>query len=98
MELYHPSDSVRAEDYGMVRNRTELGDLFPIRVRQIGKKGAQAKANDLMGSQNQNVEKAKIKSRQIESFLVRSFTPPRKGSVLQKDTPSFNRLLFFNLH
>lgn len=78
----------------MVRNRTELGDLFPIRVRQMGNKGPQAKTNNLMGNQNQNVEKEKIKSRQTKSFPVRSFTPPRKGSILQKDmfrdTPSFN--------
>lgn len=68
-----------SQDYRMVRNRTELGDLFPIRVRQMGNKGAQAKANNLMGNQNQNVEKAKIKSRQTKSFPVRSFSPPRKG-------------------
>lgn len=78
MELYHPGDSVRAEDYEMVGNRTKLGDLFPIRVRQMGKKGAQAKANDLMGNQNQNVEKPKMKSRETKSFPVRSFTPPKK--------------------
>lgn len=97
MELYHPSDSARAEDFGMVRNRTELGDLFPIRGRQMGNKGAQAKANNLVGNQNRNVEKAKIKSRQTKSFPVRSFILQEKESVLQKDmfrdTPTFNGIV-----
>lgn len=88
----------------MIRNRTELGDLFPIRVRQMGNKGPQAKTNNLMGNQNQNVEKEKIKSRQTKSFPVRSFTPPRKGVYSTKGHVQghsqflMELLLFFNFH
>lgn len=88
----------------MVRNRKEPGDLFPIRVHQMGKKGAQTKLSDLMWNQSQNVEKAKIKSRQAESFPVKFFPPPRKevfstkGHV-QGQPPVFMKLLlFFSLH
>ena len=73
----------------MVRNRKELEDLFCLRVQQMGRKGAQTKWDDLMWNQSQNVEKAKIKSRQDEGFAVKCFTPlspQEKRYFLQKDT------------